>query len=71
MEVKVLGAAREVGRSAILIKGKKTNIVLDYGIRTGREPAFPINVQPKDIDGVLITHAHLDHSGSTRFQSKA
>ena len=65
MEVKVLGAAREVGRSAILIKGKKTNIVLDYGIRTGREPAFPINVQPKDIDGVLITHAHLDHSGST------
>jgi len=65
MEVKVLGAAREVGRSAILIKGKKTNIILDYGVRTGREPAFPINVQPKDIDGVLITHAHLDHSGST------
>ncbi len=65
MEITFLGGAREVGKSALLVKGKKNNkqILLDYGAQTGREPSFPMHVQPKEIHSVLLTHAHLDHSG--------
>ncbi len=63
MKVTILGAAREVGRSAILVEYNSTRIILDYGILLKREPLFPIHIKPKDIDGVFITHAHIDHSG--------
>ncbi len=63
MEVTFLGGAREVGKSAILVQGKKTNILLDYGAQTSKEPSFPMHVQPKEVDSLLLTHAHLDHSG--------
>ncbi len=67
MKVTTLGAAKEVGRSAFLINSNNTNILLDYGVLLKREPAFPIHVKPKDIDAVVITHAHLDHSGNVPF----
>ncbi len=63
MEVTFLGGAREVGKSAILVKGNHTNLLLDYGAQTTKEPSFPMHVQPKDVHSVLLTHAHLDHSG--------
>jgi putative mRNA 3-end processing factor len=65
MEVSVLGAAQQVGRSAFLVKGEKTRVLLDFGVLVGREPAFPIHVKPKDVDGIVLTHSHLDHSGAT------
>ncbi|MER5175498.1 MAG: MBL fold metallo-hydrolase [Candidatus Nitrosocosmicus sp.] len=67
MKVTTLGAAKEVGRSAFLINSNNTNILLDYGVLLKREPVFPIHVKPKDIDAVVITHAHLDHSGFVPF----
>ncbi|MDG6967781.1 MAG: MBL fold metallo-hydrolase, partial [Nitrososphaerota archaeon] len=65
MQVKVLGAARQVGRSGFLVSHGSSNIVLDYGALTTREPGFPMHVQPKSIDGLILSHAHLDHSGSS------
>lgn len=62
MLVKVLGAAKEVGRSGFLIKDGGS-ILLDYGVLLHRNPDFPLHVRPKDIDGVIVTHAHLDHVG--------
>jgi len=63
LKVTVLGAAKEVGRSAFLVNANHTNILLDYGVLLKREPIFPMHVKPKDIDAVVISHAHLDHSG--------
>ena len=67
MEVKVLGAAREVGRSAFQVNCDGANLLLDYGVMfgspRGSPPTYPLHVKPRDIDSVIITHAHLDHSG--------
>jgi putative mRNA 3-end processing factor len=59
-----LGAAREVGRSALAIVTEKTKLLLDYGVMIDHEPGFPMHVPPKEVDGVVITHGHLDHSGA-------
>ncbi|MGI0090995.1 MAG: MBL fold metallo-hydrolase [Nitrososphaerales archaeon] len=64
MEVTFLGGAREVGKSALLVKGNKNSqVLLDYGAHTSKEPSFPMHVKPKDVHSLLLTHAHLDHSG--------
>ncbi len=63
MRISVLGAAKEVGRSAFLVNVDSTRILMDYGVLLKREPIFPMHVRPKDVDAVVITHAHLDHSG--------
>lgn len=63
MKVSVLGAAKEVGRSAFLVNVNGTSILMDYGVLLKREPIFPMHVKPREVDAVVITHAHLDHSG--------
>ena len=67
MDVKVLGAANEVGRSGFLVNCNGTKLLLDYGVMFGKRgspPGYPLHVKPKDIDAIIITHAHLDHSGN-------
>ncbi len=64
MQVKVLGAAKEVGRSAFQVNCDGTGFLLDYGVELGDEPSYPIEVNPHDINAAIITHAHLDHSGN-------
>lgn len=65
MKLSVLGAAREVGRSGFLVSTGHKKILMDYGVllKRDREPGFPLHVKPKEIDAVILTHAHLDHSG--------
>ncbi|TLX84721.1 MAG: MBL fold metallo-hydrolase, partial [Thaumarchaeota archaeon] len=41
-----------------------TGFLLDYGVELGDEPAYPMEVNPHDINAAIITHAHLDHSGN-------
>jgi len=64
LKVQFLGATREVGRSAVAIMTEKTKVLLDYGAMMDHEPGFPVHVPPKEVDGVVITHGHLDHSGA-------
>jgi putative mRNA 3-end processing factor len=63
MKITILGSGKEVGRSGFLVTSNGTNVLLDYGVLLKREPSFPIHVRPKDISSVVLTHAHLDHSG--------
>jgi len=64
-----LGAARQVGRSSLLLQTPNSKILLDCGIDVSSrdEDKFPIlNVPEFDIsqlDAVILSHAHIDHSG--------
>jgi uncharacterized protein len=70
VRVTFLGSARQVGRSAILIKTRESEILMDCGVNPGSRHAiqsFPrLDVEEFDLsrlDAVVITHAHLDHCG--------
>jgi putative mRNA 3-end processing factor len=64
VEIKFLGGAREIGRISIAMKTEKTQILLDYGVMMDNEPGFPMHVPPKEVDAIILTHSHLDHSGA-------
>ncbi|MEP6968802.1 MAG: MBL fold metallo-hydrolase, partial [Betaproteobacteria bacterium] len=68
MNITFLGAAREVTGSCFLVETTDTRFLVDCGmVQGGREaPARnrkPFAFDPKSIDFVLLTHAHIDHSG--------
>ncbi len=63
-----LGGCKEVGRSAFLLSTPETRILVDCGVNVSNENETPYlyipEVSPIDhIDAVVVTHAHLDHSG--------
>ena len=64
LQIKFLGGTREVGRNAISVKTKKTQVLLDYGVMLNHKPGFPMHTPPKDVDAIILTHSHLDHSGA-------
>ncbi|MCW3995035.1 MAG: MBL fold metallo-hydrolase [Candidatus Bathyarchaeota archaeon] len=64
MQLGFLGGAREVGRIGITVKSAKTQVILDYGVMLDNEPGFPMHVPPKEVDALILTHSHLDHSGA-------
>lgn len=61
MNITVYGGALEVGASCIVVETRDVRIALDYGVRVGEavRTDFPTN-----LDAVVISHAHLDHTGS-------
>jgi putative mRNA 3-end processing factor len=63
--IKFLGGVREVGRSAIYLADEEKRFLLDAGVMiSGREVKYPIHVPPREVDEIIITHAHLDHIGA-------
>jgi len=58
-----MGGTHEVGRNAVLLESGEKNILLDYGVKLGDKIEFPGHVRSRDVDGIVLTHAHLDHSG--------
>lgn len=68
MKITFLGAAREVTGSSYLVETATTRFLVDCGMfQGGREaPArnqAPFLFDPGTLDFVLLTHAHIDHSG--------
>ncbi len=60
-----LGGCGEVGRVAIKIELKDKALLLDYGVALSEDgPKFPYHVRPREITSIVLSHAHLDHSGA-------
>ena len=68
MELQFLGAAGTVTGSKYLVESEGKKILVDCGLYQGikhyRQMNWqPLPVAPSDLDAVVLTHAHLDHSG--------
>ncbi len=64
LEISFLGSAMEVGRAAIAVRTSQAQILLDYGVMLNHIPGFPMHIPPKEVDAIVMTHSHLDHSGA-------
>jgi KH/beta-lactamase-domain protein len=65
-----LGGFAEVGRSCMLLETRESKIILDCGLNLsakdslGALPRFDITgIGMEDVDAVVLSHAHLDHTG--------
>jgi len=69
MKIRFYGAARTVTGSQHLIEINGQNLLLDCGIYQGRRKDFyernrSFAFDPHKIDAVILSHAHIDHSGN-------
>jgi len=58
-----LGSCREIGKSGFHLEHKNEGILVDYGTKFTSPPSFPDMISTDNLQGVALTHAHLDHSG--------
>lgn len=68
MKITFLGAAKTVTGSNFLVEAAGKKILVDCGMYQGKateelENSDPFLYNPADIDYMLLTHAHIDHSG--------
>ena len=63
VKIHCYGGSREVGGSAFLVKNSKKEVLLDCGIYLSKEVRIPPISNIRNLKGIVITHAHLDHSG--------
>src|SRR5271165_5053055 len=67
MKLQFLGAARQVTGSKYLLETDGARILVDCGMYQERHFLernwSDLPVRPRDIDVVLLTHAHIDHCG--------
>ncbi len=68
MNIKFFGATREVTGSCYLVQVNNKSILLECGMLQGshenarhNHDDFPFDVA--DLDAVIVSHAHLDHTG--------
>ena len=68
MNITFLGATKMVTGSNFLVEGAGKRFLVDCGMYQGKatdemENEAPFLYNPSDIDFMLLTHAHIDHSG--------
>lgn len=68
MRLTFYGAAGEVTGSCYLLETSRARILIDFGLHQGSRAADERNRRPppldvRHLDAVILTHAHLDHSG--------
>lgn len=69
MQITCLGAAGEVTGSQHLIETENVRLLLDCGLFQGRRAdTYSKNAKffcrPRDLDGVVLSHGHIDHCGN-------
>ncbi|RDE35638.1 MBL fold metallo-hydrolase [Parageobacillus thermoglucosidasius] len=74
VRVTVLGGGEKIGGSSILVSVEDHHILLDAGFHLGEGNVLPdytpldrLNVKWEDIDALIITHAHMDHSAAVPY----
>jgi len=68
MKIEFVGAAKTVTGSSYIVKNDNFTIMIDCGMFQGRRELKERNYlhliyAPQEIDALLVTHAHIDHSG--------
>ena len=65
MKLTFLGATHEVTGSCTFLEAAGKKILIDYGMEQGKNffENEPVPINPSELDAVLLTHAHIDHSG--------
>lgn len=68
MKIKFLGAAQTVTGSCYIIETDQARFAIDCGMHQGSDQIEKRNLEitsynPEHIDFIIITHAHIDHSG--------
>lgn len=69
IRITFLGGSSQVGRSCYLLQTEESNILLDCGVDVSapESDAYPFLQAPElkieQLDAVILTHAHVDHSG--------
>ena len=67
MKLRILGAAGEVTGSNYMIETDSYKVLVDCGFHQGQDEqkheGESFNYDPTGVDALILTHAHIDHSG--------
>ena len=67
MKIKFLGATQEVTGSNYLVECCGKKVFVDCGVHQGRDEdeknRTDLSIHPGELDALLLTHSHMDHSG--------
>jgi uncharacterized protein len=65
-----LGGFGEIGRSSMILSTNESNILIDCGLNLYTNDPFlmfprfdSVGIKPSEIDAIVLSHAHFDHTG--------